>query len=210
MADLPIFTVFTPTYNRAHTIRRVYDSLCAQTLRDFEWLVVDDGSTDNTSEIIAKWSEASEFPIRYLKQENGGKHLAHNRALVEAKGYLFAIFDSDDALVPNALDNLDRLWRSIPEGEQRTFCSVGGLCRDQHGAIVGDKFPTDPFDADMREVAYVHRIGGEKWIGWVTELARRYPFPEISGTYIPEGRFCFEIAKTFKTYGQMMSCGFIM
>jgi glycosyltransferase involved in cell wall biosynthesis len=199
MAGSPKFTVFTPTYNRAHTIKRAYDSLCAQTLRDFEWLVVDDGSTDNTSETIAKWTEVSKFPIRYLKQNNGGKHIAHNRALAEARGYFFAILDSDDALVPDALENLDHLWRSIPEREQKAFCSVGGLCRDQHGAIVGDKFPTDPFDADMREIAYVHRIRGEKWIGWVTELARRYPFPEISGTYIPEGLFCFDISKTFKT-----------
>jgi glycosyltransferase involved in cell wall biosynthesis len=87
MADPPLFTVFTPTYNRAHTIHRVYDSLCAQTLRDFEWLVIDDGSTDNTAELVAKWAEVAKFPIRYFKQKNLGKHFAHNRALVEATGY---------------------------------------------------------------------------------------------------------------------------
>ena len=149
----PLFTIFTPTYNRAHTIRRVFDSLCAQTLRDFEWLVIDDGSTDNTSELIAIWDEIANFPVRCVKQTHAGKHFAHNRALVEAKGQFFGILDSDDALVPDALEKLARLWDSIPESERHLFCSVGARCCSQNGNIIGDRFPTDPFDADMRELA---------------------------------------------------------
>ncbi|MFY9839270.1 MAG: glycosyltransferase family A protein, partial [Xanthobacteraceae bacterium] len=146
-ANPPLFTIFTPTYNRAHTIRRVFDSLCAQTLRDFEWLVIDDGSTDNTSELIALWEKTADFPVRYLKQKHAGKHIAHNRALVEAKGQFFGIVDSDDALVPDALERLARLWNSIPEGERHLFCSVGARCRSQTGKIIGHRFPSDPFDA---------------------------------------------------------------
>ena len=74
MADSVLFTVFTPTYNRAHTLHRVYDSLCAQTLRDFEWLVIDDGSTDGTADLIANWAKSADFPIRYFKQEHSGRH----------------------------------------------------------------------------------------------------------------------------------------
>lgn len=195
----PLFTIFTPTYNRAHTIRRVFDSLCAQTLRDFEWLVIDDGSTDNTSELIAIWDEIANFPVRCVKQTHAGKHFAHNRALVEAKGQFFGILDSDDALVPDALEKLARLWDSIPESERHLFCSVGARCCSQNGSIIGDRFPTDPFDADMRELAYVYHIDGEKWICWVTEVFRRYPFPEITGIqFIPEGLICYSIAKAYR------------
>ena len=199
MADPPLFTVFTATYNRAHTIHRVFDSLREQTCRDFEWLVIDDGSADNTAELIATWIKVADFPVRYVKQDNGGKHLAHNRALVEARGQFFATVDSDDALVSDALEKLVHLWNSIPRCERHAFCSIGAHCCDQAGNLIGDRFPTDPFDADNRELRYVHRVGGEKWIVWVTEILRRHPFPEIAGTQeIPGGRVWFEIAKNFK------------
>lgn len=199
MAESPFFTVFTPTYNRAHTIRRVFDSLRAQTFRDFEWLIIDDGSTDNTESLISEWVNSADFNVRYVKQGHAGKHVAHNRALAEAKGRLFVILDSDDALVPGALGTLARLWNSIPEGERHAFCSIGTRCCDQDSNIIGDKFPTEPFDADLREITYKRRIRGEKFIVWVTEIMRRYPFPEIVGTqFIPEGLVCYDIAKTYK------------
>ena len=91
MSDAPLFTVFTPTYNRAHTLHRVYDSLRAQTLRDFEWLVVDDDSTDDTSGLIAQWIKTADFPIRYFRQAHSGKHFAHNLAVREARGKMFRV-----------------------------------------------------------------------------------------------------------------------
>ena len=101
---LNVFTVFTPTYNRAYTLHRVYESLKAQTYRDFEWLIVDDGSNDNTRELIQKWQNESLFSIRYIYQQNSGKHIAFNRAVREAKGELFLTLDSDDACVEEALE----------------------------------------------------------------------------------------------------------
>ena len=199
MAESPQITVFTPTYNRAHTIHRVFDSLCAQTFSDFEWLIIDDGSSDNTKDLIETWTATANFSIRYVRQLHIGKNFAHNLALAEARGYLFFPIDSDDAFVPDALEKMARLWASIPESKRHNFCSVGALCQDQHGKIVGQKFPTEPFDADLLEVTYIRHIGGEKWIGWVTEIMRRYPFPEIHGTFLPEGIICFDIAKSFKT-----------
>jgi glycosyltransferase involved in cell wall biosynthesis len=200
MPDTLLFTVFTPTYNRSHTIHRVFDSLCAQTLRDFEWLVVDDGSTDDTSELIASWSKVADFPIRYFRQQNSGKHIAHNLAAREARGQFFAPLDSDDALLPDALEKLGRVWNTIPISERPHFAGIWGLCRDQHGAVVGDRYPASPFDADLREVHYVHRISGEKWGVVRTEVLRKFPFPEIRRTrFIPEGTVWLEIAKTYKT-----------
>ncbi len=195
-----LITVFTPTYNRAHTLPRVFDSLRAQTLSDFEWLVVDDGSNDKTPELIDAWSKRADFRVRYFRQEHAGKHIAHNRALREASGYFFACLDSDDSLLSDALENLAHLWQSIPEHDRSSFYGVGGLCCDQKGHIVGDSFPTDPFDADARALTYVHHVGGEKWGFGVTDILRRHPFPEVPGAhFIPEGIVWLSVAKTFKT-----------
>jgi glycosyltransferase involved in cell wall biosynthesis len=195
----PLFTVFTATYNRAHTLHRVFDSLRTQTLRDFEWLVVDDGSTDNTAELIAEWSKISDFSIRYFKQDHSGKHFAHNLAVREARGFLFAPIDSDDALVFNALERIAFVWNTIPPEIRPSFCGAGGLSRNQHGAVVGDRFPSDPFDANLRDRRYIHRIGGEKWGVTLTEIIRRFPLPEIRGThFVPEGVIGLAIGKYYK------------
>jgi GT2 family glycosyltransferase len=103
----PLFTVFTPTYNRAHTIGRVYESLRAQTFRDLEWLVVDDGSKDNTREVVEGFAREAGFPIRYVYKENGGKHTARNLAVKHASGELFLVLDSDDSCVA-------RPWSASP------------------------------------------------------------------------------------------------
>src|ERR1700736_1708087 len=96
--EAPFFTVFTPTYNRAHTLHRVFNSLKAQSFRDFEWVLVDDGSTDNTEELAELWIKTADFPIRYFWQKNSGKHIAYNFGIREARGQMFAVLDSDDAL----------------------------------------------------------------------------------------------------------------
>jgi len=200
MSDAPRFTIFTPTYNRAHTLQRAYDSLHAQTLRDFEWLVIDDGSTDGTEALVAGWMKSVDFPLRYFRQDHGGKHMAHNLALKEARGYFFSCLDSDDALVPNSLERLAYHWNTIPESERAGFYAVDGLCCDQYGKIVGDKYPIEPLDANISQLKYIYRLRGEKWGVGLTEIIRRYPFPEVAlGTYLPEGIVWQEIGKKFKS-----------
>jgi glycosyltransferase involved in cell wall biosynthesis len=199
MVDRCLFTIFTPTYNRAHTIGRVFDSLCAQTLRDFEWLVVDDGSTDNTPELIAGWAHAADFPIRYFKQNHCGKHIAHNLAARQARGQFFLPLDSDDVCLPDALERMAYHWNAIPAAERGSYAGVEGLCIDQMGNIVGDEFPAKLRDINVREQFYVHRVGGEKWGSTLTEIVRMYPFPEIGETnFIPEARLWFQIGKKYK------------
>jgi glycosyltransferase involved in cell wall biosynthesis len=199
MSGRTLITIFTATYNRAHTLNRAFESLRVQTLRDFEWLVVDDGSTDGTDKLVAGWMESANFPIRYLRQNHSGKHFAHNLALNEARGLLFTVLDSDDAFPPDALEKLKHAWISIPDSERHSFYSVGGLCRDQNGKIVGDQFPASPYDADLRQMIYTDHIRGEKLILGLTDILRQYPFPEIPGTYVPEGMLWFDVAKKFKT-----------
>jgi glycosyltransferase involved in cell wall biosynthesis len=199
VADSVLFTVFTPTYNRAHTLHRVYDSLCAQTLRDFEWIVIDDGSTDGTAELVANWVKSADFPVRYFRQEHSGKHVAHNFAMREAQGKFFLPLDSDDACAPGALERMAYHWNNIPDSERPLYCGIDGLCSDQNGEIVGDRFPYEPFDTTLRERRYVYRMRGEKWGSTLTEVARRYPFPNVAhGQYLAEGTVWLDIAKTYK------------
>ncbi|MFQ5485005.1 MAG: glycosyltransferase family 2 protein [Desulfobacterales bacterium] len=176
-----VFTVFTPTYNRAYTLHRVYESLISQTFRDFEWLIVDDGSTDNTRELVDQWKKEASFPIRYYWQENSGKDVAFNDGVQKAHGELFCPLDSDDACVPNALECIKWHWDSIPKEKKNEFYSVTCLCVDQYGKIVGDKYPEDVFDSDALEIRYKYMIGGEKWGALRTDVLKEYPFPTIEG-----------------------------
>ena len=194
------FTVFTPTYNRAQTLPRVYESLQRQTYRDFEWLIVDDGSTDNTQEIVKQWQQEAEFPIRYVYQTNSGKHNAYNLAAREAKGQLFTCLDSDDACVAEALARLKYYWDSIPQAEQDKFSGVDCLCQDQHGNLVGSYFPLNPTDANYFEMRYRLKVTGEKWGIQRTEVLRQFTFPAVKeqNLYVPENIVWSSIAQHYK------------
>jgi len=196
-----VFTVFTPTYNRAHTLHRVYESLVAQTFRDFEWLVIDDGSTDESKSVMEGWRDEADFPIRYLYQENQGKHVAHNRAVQEARGEFFTPLDSDDACVPETLARFKHHWDTIPEERKPYFSGVTALCMDQEGCVIGDKFPHDITDSDSLECYYKLKVRGEKWGFLRTDVLREFPFPTPKNweSHIPEGVVWSKIARQYKT-----------
>lgn len=195
-------TVFTPTYNRARTLNRVFESLQSQTFRDFEWLIVDDGSTDDTAELVTQWQEdgAVDFPIRYLWQENAHKKVAHNRAVLEARGELFLVLDSDDWCVPVTLERFWHYWTSISEEQRDQFVGVWSLCMDESGAVVGNPFPaTDYIDSNLLEIKYRYRVFGEKWGIMRTDILRQFPFREDIPGLVPEGTVWDAIAKHYKT-----------
>ncbi len=194
------FTVFTPTFNRAHTLQRVFDSLMRQTYRNFEWLIVDDGSSDGTQELVEKWMDAAWFLIRYEWQPNAGKHFAFNRGVELAEGELFLSIDSDDACVPHALERFIFHWQNIPTEGRSRFSAVTVLSENQHGQLNGDRFPKDILDSDPRELVYRYRLRGDKWGFHVTEVLRRFPFPLIEGlSYVPESIVWCAIGKRYRT-----------
>jgi len=200
------FTVFTPVYNRAHILHRVYNSLKAQTFRDFEWLVVDDGSTDNSVELVRKWKEEQElapegaFPVRIIEKKNGGKHTASNIAVEKARGRFFLTFDSDDSCVPEALERFVYHWNSIPESEKPRFSAVTVLCMRPDGTIEGSRFPESPLDSNSVESHAYYKVSGEKWGFQRTDLMRQFPFPEYLGErFIPESVVWNRIAQQYKT-----------
>ena len=104
-------TVFTPTFNRAHTLPRLYDSLCRQTCDDFEWLVIDDGSTDETEKLVRDWTDEGILSIRYIYQENGGLYTGYNTAYANIESELNVCIDSDDAMPPDAVGSILQMWR---------------------------------------------------------------------------------------------------
>lgn len=182
------FTVFTPTYNRAHTLPRVYESLKNQTYKDFEWLIVDDGSSDGTEDLIKGWQAENRITIHFFYQENQGKHFAFNRGVLEAQGELFLTLDSDDTCVPNALERFDYHWQGIPLAEREHFSGVTCLCMDTEGKIVGSRFPAAVMDTDPITLSIRHRVKGEKWGFHRTDILRQYPYPTFSSErFVPEG-----------------------
>jgi glycosyltransferase involved in cell wall biosynthesis len=192
--------VLTCTYNRAHTLGRVYASLCLQTSREFEWLVVDDGSADGTAGLVRAWRDRAPFPVRYLWQPNQGKHAAFNRGAELARGELVLGLDSDDALLPRALERLLAHWRAIPAGRRAGFAGVTGLCLDAGGRVVGDPFPRPVLDSDASELVRRYGVRGEK-CGFVrADLLRRHPFPEPPGVrFVPESVVWIAIGAHYRT-----------
>lgn len=194
------FTVFTPTFNRARTLHRVYESLSAQTYRDFEWLVVDDGSSDDTRKLIETWEQQARFPLRYLYQPNQGKHVAFNRGVREARGELFLCLDSDDGCVPEALARLKYHWDRIPFAQRQRFSAVTVLSIDELGDLDGSKFPQDITDSDSLEIRYRYKVRGEKWGFQRTDVLRKFPFPEPKNArFVIEAIVWRAIARQFKT-----------
>lgn len=175
------FTVYTGTRNRAHTLHRPYESLRAQTFRDFEWLIVDNDSTDGTEDLVARWQAEADFPIRYIRHENRGHHGSSNVAAREARGELFLTLDSDDGAVPEALERFKAIWDGIPLDQRDRYSAVTGLAVDEAGRPTGDPFPADILDSNTTEIRYRYKVIGEKWGFQRTDVMRAHPYPTIPG-----------------------------
>lgn len=195
------FTVFTGTRNRAHTLARPYESLTAQTFRDFEWLIVDNGSTDGTAELVATWQAEADFPIRYLSHENRGKHGSQNRAILEARGEFFLTLDSDDSCMPQSLERFKEAWEGIPEAERAGFAGVTCNSRSERGEFFGTRYPSDPTDSNALEIRLRYKVQGEKWGFQRTDVMRQFPFPEVPGYtgLIPSGLIWNAIGRNYRT-----------
>jgi glycosyltransferase involved in cell wall biosynthesis len=181
---MPFVTVLTPTYNRAHTLSRVFDSLREQTFADFEWLVIDDGSSDGTEQLIEQFKESASFPIRYFYKPNGGRHTALNFALDKiASDYVINI-DSDDALAPNALQLVYDNWKAVPEHEYERFWCISGRCIEAStGEMVGKPYSQGINTLiGRRQHKEIQRYPGEKSCCRKVSVLREYQFPTFSDT----------------------------
>ncbi|HYH62974.1 MAG TPA: glycosyltransferase family 2 protein [Solirubrobacterales bacterium] len=192
-------SVVTATYQRAGTLPRLWDSLLAQDAVDLEWVVVDDGSTDGTVELIRAWQEEAPFPVIYEWQRNQGKHAAINRGVEAASGEFCAVMDSDDWYVPGALASMLAHWRAIPAGMQDQFASVEGLSAEPGGELVGDRFPQPTFDSNTFEIDAVHGVQGDTMGMYRRDVLLAHPFPEDLGWHISPALVWNRIAARYST-----------
>lgn len=193
-----LITVFTPTYNRAHLLTRVYECLCNQTFKDFEWVIVDDGSSDDTEDLPFIKGK-SDVSIRYIKQKNGGKHRAINRGVKEAKGELFFILDSDDWLPVDSLQTVTDEYEKIKDNP--SFCGICGYMAHSDGKIIGHGCNLKEFVASSIEMRYKFQIKGDMMEVFRTDVLKEYPFPEIENErFCPEQLLWFRIAQKYKLF----------
>ena len=200
-------TVFTPVYNRAYIITKLYESLCAQTDKDFEWLVIDDGSTDNIEKLISYFNTRKNgFPIRFYTKTNGGKHTCINMATDLAYGDWFFIVDSDDFITVDAIETIKRWTKGIKQEEKDLVIGVAGQkCYYSNKSNVGTTF--DPSNSKVREYEgdmYIdcsslerkeNNISGDKAEVLRTEVIKKYKFPVFEGEkFLTENCIWYPIA----------------
>ena len=187
-----MISIITPTYNRGYILDKLYNSLLKQTNKNFEWIIVDDGSQDNTEDLVKKWN--SDFPIRYFKQKNGGKHRAVNKGVPLAKFKYIFIVDSDDYLPNDSIENVEKMILSIEN--EKNFAGVAGLRIYPDGIPIGN-FPKKIksfIDATSLE-RDKYKITGDKAEVFKKEILLKYPFPEIEEeNFISEGISWMKIA----------------
>jgi len=194
-----LITVFTPAYNRAHLLTRLYESLCKQTYKDFEWVIVDDGSTDETKELSQALAEreGTFFPLRYFCQENGGKHRAINHGVTEAQGELFLILDSDDTLPPNALERIAFYYQQIKDDS--AFGGVCGYMAHHNGTVIGKGCDIPVLDTNSIELRYKYHVEGDMLEVFRTSVLKEIPFPETKDEkFVPEVLVWNRIACKYK------------
>ena len=177
---MPLLTVFTPAYNRANTISRTDESLCKQNCKDFVWLIVDDGSSDNTYELVRGWQKSDNgFEIRYIYKENGGMHTAHNTAYDNIDTILNVCIDSDDEMADDAIQMIKDKWETIKE---KNYAGIIGLDADLNtGKIIGRGFCKGVLETTL--VGYYAAGGsGDKKLVYRTDIIKKYPpYPVFEG-----------------------------
>lgn len=200
-------TVFTPSYNRFHTIDRVYKSLKSQSFKEFEWIIVDDGSTDETESLVNQWITERELDIKYIRQANKGKFKTLVDTVKDVNGEWFLIADSDDEFESDTIETFLNVYESIPDDMKSTIAGVSCLVKDSKtNEVVGDLFPI-PNDesyllSDGNEISYKLGVKGEKWGILKTSVLKEFvaKLPSMEGTrYISESALWSPIAMKYKT-----------
>ncbi|MGY6649910.1 glycosyltransferase family A protein [Wenyingzhuangia sp. IMCC45574] len=172
-------TVFIPTYNRGEYLPRLFNSLEKQTIRNFNVLIVDDGSTDNTEDLVKEVLKTATYPIVYHKKENGKKSSAYNYGIPLLKSVLTFELDSDDYILPNALETVEKRWKAY-SSKEINMVGMRFLAIDHHSKeVIGSQFPKGLKYASLYDLRFKHKIKGDKTIVFLTEELKKHRFPII-------------------------------
>ncbi len=165
-------TVFTPAYNRSNTIMRTYESLLDQSCKDFIWLIVDDGSSDNTEEIVRNWQlKNNGFQIKYIYKENGGMHTAHNVAYENIETELNVCIDSDDMMGKDAVKKILDYWDKVKD---KGYAGIIGLDADFNGNVIGRGFESELYETTLQDY-YSNGGQGDKKLVYQTDIIKAFP-----------------------------------
>lgn len=196
-----IITIVTPTYNRSDRLLRLFESLCRQTSKAFEWLCIDDGSSDNTRDVVEHFAKSitsakDSFPVRYKYKSNGGKHSALNMAFREVATELLFIVDSDDFLTDDAVSSIITDWNSVEDKSK--LCGIGYLRGYSDKERIGDAYTSDHLVSNFVNERYNQGIDGDKAEVWVTDKLRDFRYPEVYGEkFISESVAWIWLAKKY-------------
>ena len=195
------FTIFTPMYNGGKTIHRVFQSLKNSTYRNFEWIIVNDGSTDDSDEVVTELIQSVNWEITYINwKENRGKHIAWNEAAKIAKGDIFIIVDCDDAFEDRALSFFNDKWNE--HYEDRKVAEINVLCVNaETGKVCGTGYPYDGIKSNYEDFYSVYKVRGDRWSSFRMEYMRMFPFPNIKANYYTECYLLYSLAEKFSTIG---------
>ena len=169
------FTIFTPTFNRKELLEKLYKSLQKQTYKDFEWLIVDDGSADGTKEKVEEFLSEKKLDIKYYFKENGGKQRAYNFATDKANGELFICLDSDDEYVENGLETILKYWKKYEKNSN--IAGMGYLSTYPNREVIGSSFPEKEMVSTQFDIYNKYGVKGDKGLMFRTEIIKKYKFP---------------------------------
>lgn len=192
-------TVFTPSYNRAKTLPRVFECLKKQTYKSFEWIIIDDGSEDNTKDVVDGFlKEDNFFDIIYVYQKNQGKHIATNNAVKMCSGNFFITLDSDDTCTNDALETFVNEWNKIPKQEQKKYYGISCRTYDKDGKINGTQMNVPYIDSNDLDLRFKLNITGELWGMIRTDIMREFPFPVVEGYHFyPENVIWHNVGRKY-------------
>ena len=196
-----MITVFTSTYNRAYILPVLFNSLQQQSNKKFEWIIVDDGSTDSTEELVLDFKEEASFEISYFKKNNEGKHIAINFAVDKARGDLFFIVDSDDFIANNTIEYLINKLELIKDDQKLAGIAIGYRSIKNNGEkIYSKELPQHEIYVSHNELVYKYGIKGDFATAFKTEIQRKYPYPYFEGeNFFRESYVYRKIGKHYKT-----------
>lgn len=191
-------TVFTPTYNRAYCLGQCYESLIKQTNQDFLWLIIDDGSTDDTKALVQGWIDENKISIQYHYQTNKGMHGGHNAAYELVETELNVCIDSDDFMPEDAVDKILKNWAATEKNDK--IAGIIGLDSYKDGKVIGQKIPENLTTTTLEDLHYKHHVSGDKKLVLRTEVVKKYPkYPLFENErFVPLGTLYLLIDKEYE------------